>query len=181
MSVLTAMLLMPEHNKSNVDDVGTKQKNCCWCGNKTKDICWCRNKKKHSLIGIKNSIKFNDSMSWFPFAFDNVFLKSLAKTFRLLLLHTRFSLAAATSKQRETKFTKTLHISPRAFCQLAERLLDSTFSGFYTRLTLLQIWGRLAKFTVGNIAMMRKLSNETLTKCFTIPGTRKFAQPETNP
>ena len=109
----------------------------------------------------------------------NVFLL-LMSSLRLLLLNTRFSLAAATSKQRETKFTKTLHISPRAFCQLAERLLDSTFSGFYTRLTLLQIWGRLAKFTVGNIAMMRKLSNETLTKYFTVPGTRKFAQPETN-
>ena len=136
--------------------------------------------KKHSLIGIKNSIKFNDSMSWFPFAFGNVFLKSLAKTYRLLLLHTRFSLAVATSNQRERKLTKTMHISPRAFWQLAERLLDSTFSGFYTRLTLLQIWGRLAKFTVGNIAMMRKLSNETLTKYFTIPGTKKFAQPETN-
>ena len=35
--------------------------------------------KKHSLIGIKNSIKFNDSMSWFPFAFDNVFSKIFAK------------------------------------------------------------------------------------------------------
>ena len=134
--------------------------------------------KKHSLIGIKNSIKLCVG-SLLPLTMF-FFLKSLAKTFRLLLSHTRFSLAAATSKQRERKLTKTMHISPRAFCQLAERLLDSTFSGFYTRLTLLQIWGRLAKFTVGNIAMMRKLSNETLTKYFTIPGTRKFAQPETN-
>ena len=147
---------------------------------------WEQNKRHLLMPEQKKTLvdwhkELNKVVCWFPFAFDNVFfLKSLAKTVRLLLSHTRFSLAAATSKQRERKLTKTMHISPRAFCQLAERLLDSTFSGFYTRLTLLQIWGRLAKFTVGNIAMMRKLSNETLTKYFTIPGTRKFAQPETN-
>ena len=58
---------------------------------------------------------------------------------------------------------------------LFREMLDFTLSKFYTRITLVQIWATLAKFT-GNIAMMRKVSNETLTKCFTIAGTRKFVQ-----
>ena len=134
--------------------------------------------KKHSLIGIKNSIKLCvGSLLPLTMFFSKIFGKDL-QTFALTY---KIQPCSSNIKTKRKKLTKTMHISPRAFCQLAERLLDSTFSGFYTRLTLLQIWGRLAKFTVGNIAMMRKLSNETLTKYFTIPGTRKFAQPETNP